>query len=37
MLVGRKIRWNAAQETIVDDAQASQLLTRPYRVPWKLS
>ncbi len=33
---GRKIRWDVATETIVGDAQASALLTRPYRSPWKL-
>ena len=37
MLTGRKIKWDAAQEIIVDDPEASQLLTRPYRAPWKLS
>lgn len=36
MLVGRKIRWDAAKEVIVGDDEASQLLTRPYRAPWKL-
>jgi predicted dehydrogenase len=37
MLVGRKIRWDAAREIIIDDAEASQLLTRTYRAPWKLA
>jgi predicted dehydrogenase len=37
MLVGRKIKWDAEQEVIVGDAEASQLLTRPYRAPWKLA
>lgn len=36
MLVGRKLKWNAGQEQIVGDAEASKLLTRPYRAPWKL-
>ncbi len=36
MLVGRKIKWDAAKEVILGDAEASQLLTRPYRSPWKL-
>ena len=37
MLVGRKIKWDAASETILGDAEASKLLTRGYRHPWKLS
>ncbi len=36
MLAGRKIRWDARAERILDDAAASRLLTRPYRPPWKL-
>jgi predicted dehydrogenase len=36
MLVGRKIKWDAAKEVIVGDADASKLLTRGYRSPWKL-
>ncbi|MGA7110527.1 MAG: Gfo/Idh/MocA family oxidoreductase [Terracidiphilus sp.] len=37
MLVGRKIQWDVEQEKIVNDADASGLLTRPYRDPWKLA
>jgi hypothetical protein len=37
MLTGRKIRWNVEGEVIIDDPGASQLLTRNYRAPWKLS
>jgi predicted dehydrogenase len=37
MLTGRKIRWNAGREVIIDDPEASKLLTRKYRAPWKLS
>jgi len=37
MLVGRKIKWNAQTETILDDPEASELLTRPFRPPWKLA
>jgi hypothetical protein len=37
MLVGRKIRWDPVKERILDDPEASKLLTRPYRPPWKLS
>ena len=34
--VGRQIRWNAAEERIVNDADANAYLTREYRAPWKL-
>jgi len=37
MLTGRKIRWDNATETILGDAEASKLLTRDYRAPWKTS
>jgi len=37
MLVGRKLRWDAQTERILDDPEASQLLTRPFRPPWKLA
>ena len=37
MLSGRKIQWDVAQETIVNDSSASALLTRPYRDPYKLA
>ncbi len=37
MLVGRKIHWDVAQEKILDDSGASELLSRPYRDPWKLA
>jgi predicted dehydrogenase len=36
MLVGRKLSWDARQERIWDDPEASELLTRPFRTPWKL-
>jgi predicted dehydrogenase len=36
MLVGRKISWDWQSEKIIDDAEASKLLTRDYRAPWKL-
>ena len=35
MLVGRKIQWDVAQEKILNDAAATELLTRPYRAPWQ--
>jgi nitrite reductase/ring-hydroxylating ferredoxin subunit len=31
---GRKLRWDAEGEQIVDDTQASAMLVRPYRRPW---
>lgn len=34
--VGRKIRWNFSAEEIVGDAEASKLLTREYRAPWRV-
>jgi predicted dehydrogenase len=37
MLVGRKIHWDVAQEKILNDPGASELLSRPYRAPWKLA
>ena len=36
MLVQRKLRWDTATERILDGAEASRLLTRAYRPPWKL-
>jgi hypothetical protein len=37
MMVGRKIKWDAKQERIIGDEEASRLLTRPYRAPWQLA
>ena len=36
MLVNRKLKWDPQQERILDDEEASKLLTRLYRPPWKL-
>ena len=36
MLTGRKLQWDVEKEEIVNDAEASALLTRPYRAPYKL-
>jgi predicted dehydrogenase len=36
MLVGRKLKWDAKQEVILDDDEASKLLSRDYRPPWKI-
>lgn len=33
---GRKIRWDAAAEEILEDREASKLLGRPARKPWDL-
>ena len=35
--LGRSLRWDAAREQIVGDAEANQWLARPYRAPWKLT
>lgn len=31
---GRKIRWDPVQETILEDAEACRMLSRPMREPW---
>jgi len=36
MLVGRKIKWDVASEKIMGDPEATALMTREYRSPWKL-
>jgi predicted dehydrogenase len=36
MLTKRKIRWDPKKEVILLDEDASKLLTREYRKPWKL-
>lgn len=36
MLVGRKLRWDSKKERILDDKDATKLMSRPYRSPWKL-
>jgi predicted dehydrogenase len=37
MMTGRKIQWDPKKEKIVGDKEASKLLTREYRKPWKLA
>jgi len=32
--LGRRLRWDAAKEEVIDDAEANRLLVRPYRAPW---
>lgn len=36
MFVGRKIKWDAQKERILGDSEASKLLSREYRSPWRL-
>jgi predicted dehydrogenase len=35
--LGRSLKWDAAKEQVVGDAEANQMLARPYRAPWRLS
>ncbi len=35
MQTGRTLTWDAAKQRVVNDAEANQLLARPYRKPWK--
>jgi len=37
MLTGRKINWSVKHEKILDDAEATKLVSRPYRAPWRLA
>jgi predicted dehydrogenase len=32
--LGRKLKWDSAGESVVDDPEANSLLVRPYRSPW---
>jgi hypothetical protein len=36
MLTGRKIKWDPAREEIIGDPEASRLLARPKRSPWRI-
>ena len=36
MLTGRKLRWDPVKEEIIGDADASKLLSREMRSPWRL-
>jgi predicted dehydrogenase len=36
MLVNRKLKWDVQKELILDDPDASKLLSRPYRAPWHI-
>ena len=33
--LGRSIQWDGGKEVVVGDAEANQLLARPYRAPWQ--
>jgi predicted dehydrogenase len=35
--LGRKLRWDAERETVLNDPEAAALLERPYREPWNAS
>ena len=37
MMTGRKIHWDVQTEKILGDNEASKLMTREYRAPWKMS
>jgi predicted dehydrogenase len=37
MVVGRKIHWSNEHEKIIGDPDASKLLSRPFRAPWKMA
>jgi hypothetical protein len=34
--IGRQVEWDSKTETIIGDEEASKLLTKDYREPWKL-
>ncbi len=36
MRLGRKLRWDPEKEELINDAQATRMLTRPMRSPWRL-
>jgi predicted dehydrogenase len=35
MLTGRKLKWDVKTEQILGDPEATKLMSRPYRLPWK--
>ncbi|UCG47509.1 MAG: Gfo/Idh/MocA family oxidoreductase [Phycisphaerales bacterium] len=36
MLLGRKLRWDPAQERFINDAEANSMIGRAMRAPWRL-
>jgi predicted dehydrogenase len=32
--LGRQVRWDAAKEEVIGDAEVAKMLVRPYRAPW---
>jgi predicted dehydrogenase len=34
--LGRKVKWDAAAQTLPDDAEARAMMTKKYRAPWTL-
>jgi hypothetical protein len=34
MTTGQKIQWDPVKEEILNNAEATRLLDRPYRKPW---
>jgi hypothetical protein len=36
MRLGRKLKWDPAQEEFVGDAEANRMRSRPMRSPWRL-
>ncbi len=34
--LGRSLKWDAEKEEIIGDREANQMVSRPYRKPWKL-
>ncbi|MBZ5622709.1 MAG: Gfo/Idh/MocA family oxidoreductase [Acidobacteriia bacterium] len=35
--LGRSLRWDAAEEQVIGDAEANRMLARPCRSPWRLA
>lgn len=35
MITGRRLKWDVKKEEILNDPEATKLMTRPYRLPWK--
>ncbi len=33
---GRKIRWDVEREQVIGDPEANQMVSKPYRAPWRL-